>query len=172
MSSPSYHRIEALQKFENVRRRTLICQWCKKFARRPLTLLPFKPIHARLSYPNGIFRDTQEIPVAQIVGSLNRATEFDRFFRPLKNSQRERWVNMWIMLMQSGWDPILVHQIGDLYFVEDGHHRTSVARVAGLTDLTANIIDYAVPLHFDPYASLSTILARLDERAMDYPITV
>jgi hypothetical protein len=121
---------------------------------------------------NGIHQGVQEIPVQQIVGSLNRATEFDRFFRPLHNSQRERWVNMWVMHMQGGWDPILVHQVGNLYFVEDGHHRTSVARVSGLAVIEANVTDYSVALHFAPTIPLAAILANLKVMTGDDLVTV
>jgi hypothetical protein len=172
MSSAGYHRIEALQRFGDIRRRAQICQLCKKIAKRPLTLLPFTPIHGRLPNPNGINRDLQEIPVAQIVGSLDRHTEFDRLFRPLRNSQRERWVNMWVMHMQSGWDPILVHQIGNLYFVEDGHHRTSVARASGLASIAAKVTEYPVSLHFDPLSPLTAILAQLDAIPVDNLVPV
>ncbi len=167
MSSASYYRIEALQRFETTRRQVQICQFCKKFAKRPLTLLPFTPIHSRLNYPNGLHRSVQQIPVSQIVGSLHRAVEFDRSFRPLRDNQRERWVNMWVLQNQVGWDPILVHQIGNLYFVEDGHHRTSVARSAGLRSIAANVIEYPVSIDLNPYDSLESILARLDEIEVD-----
>ena len=35
--------------------------------------------------------------------------------------------------------PIDVFQIGDLYFVQDGHHRVSVARAMGDKDINANV---------------------------------
>jgi hypothetical protein len=131
-----------------------------------LNLLPFAPIRGRLSAANGIPRGIQEIPVAQIVGSLGRARDYDRRFRPLHDGQRDRWVNMWVMHKLSGWDPIALRQIGNLYFVEDGHHRTSVARAARLFGINADVTEYPVPLHFDTHASQETILASLEELAV------
>ena len=36
--------------------------------------------------------------------------------------------------------PIDVFRIGDLYFVQDGHHRVSVARALGDTDINAHVM--------------------------------
>jgi hypothetical protein len=87
-----------------------------------------------------------EIPLEQIVGTLNRANDFDDQFRPLKPSLKDRWVNTYLALEKEGWAPILVHKVGDRYFVEDGHHRVSVARHLGMRSLEARIWDYSVPV--------------------------
>jgi hypothetical protein len=166
MSTSSYYRIEALQHFEGARRRAQFCRLGMKLANRPLNLIPFAPIHDQLPITNGIPRGVQQVPLAQIVGSLGWASDFDRLFRPLHDGQRDRWVNMWVMQQLGGWDPIMVRQIGNLYFVEDGHHRTSVARASGLLGITADVIEYPIPLHFDTHASLATILVSLEKLAM------
>jgi hypothetical protein len=166
VSTSTYYRIEALQKFEDVRLRAQICRISTRLLNRPVNLLPFVPIHGRLSTINGVPRGIQEISLAQIVGSLSRATDFDRHFRPLHDSQRDRWANIWVMHKLSGWDPIVVRQIGNLYFVEDGHHRTSVAHATNMSGISAYVTDYPVPMHFDTHASLASILARLEQLAV------
>lgn len=166
MSRSTFYRVEALQKFEDVRFRAQICQIGMRLANRPLNLLPLGPIRGRLSAINGVFRGMQEISLAQIVGSLNRAADFDRHFRPLHDSQRDRWVNIWVMHKLSGWDPIVVRQIGNLYFVEDGHHRTSVARSANMSGIWAYVTEYPVAMRFDTHASLASILALLEQLAV------
>lgn len=166
MSTSSYYRFEGIQRFETVRRQAQFCQFGMRLAKRPLKLLPFGPIYERLPVPNGIHRGILEVSVAQIVGSVGRAGEFDRFFRPLHDNQRGRWVDMWVMHRLSGWDPITLRQIGNLYFVVDGHHRTSVARASGLIDIIAEVTEYPVPLNFDTSASLASILMVLDGSLM------
>lgn len=166
MSTSGYYRIEALQQFEDVRRRAQFCRIGMRLLKQPLNLLPFAPIYNRLSVTNGIPLGIQEIPVAQIVGSLGRVRDYDRRFRPLHDGQRDRWVNIWIMHKLNGWDPITVRQIGNLYFVEDGHHRTSVAHASRLSDITADVIEYPVPLQFDTHASLQAILIHLEKSAI------
>lgn len=166
MSTSTYYRVEALQKFEDVRLRAQICQIGMRLANRPVNLLPFAPISGRLPTINSVLRGNQEISLAQIVGSMGRAADFDRHFRPLHDSQRDRWVNIWVMHKLSGWDPIVVRQIGNLYFVEDGHHRTSVARATNMSVIAAYVTEYPVPIRFDTHASLASILTRLKQLAV------
>jgi hypothetical protein len=161
-SHSGYARIAAIDRFDDVRLRAQINRLWDWLTKRRKTLLPFAPIHSGLFYPNGVYQSVREIPVRRIVGSLTRASEFDRDFRPLHKNQRERWANVWALHAQRGWQPILVHQIGDLYFVEDGHHRTSVARDLGLETIEAAVIAYPVSISLNPKDSLEDILASLE----------
>jgi hypothetical protein len=85
----------------------------------------------------------QNIRVAEIVGTLNRDTDFDVYFRPLKKHTLARWVNAYILHEQDGWSPIVVHKVREEYFVEDGHHRVSVARAMGMEFIDAKVWDYS-----------------------------
>lgn len=106
-----------------------------------LTTFPDQVSHKS---PNRKFIATQDIPIEQIVGTLNRQSDFDHKFRPLKSSLRDRWINVYQTLQNSGWAPILVHKVGDQYFVEDGHHRVSVARALGMKTIEANVWEHSV----------------------------
>ncbi len=94
--------------------------------------------------PNRKYTGLQEIPVAQIVGTLNRDSDFDHKFRPLKSYLRDRWVNAYLALEHGDWPPVLVHKVGDHYYVEDGHHRISVARSLGMACIHAKVWDYSM----------------------------
>lgn len=159
MSHSGYAQIAAIDRFEDARLRAQINRLWERLTKRRKTLLPFAPIHSGLFYPIGVYQGIREIPVRRIVGSLARASDFDRDFRPLHKNQRERWANVWMLHAQRGWEPILVHQIGGLYFVEDGHHRTSVARDLGLETIEAAVIAYPVSISLNPNDSLEDILA-------------
>jgi hypothetical protein len=162
MNHLGYARIEGIDRFENAQHRALIKRLWDRLTNRPRTLLPFGPIHRKLFSPNGVNRGVREIPVRRIVGSLARVSDFDRNFRPLYQNQRQRWANIWALHSQKGWEPILVHQIGGLYFVEDGHHRTSVAHDLGLDTIEAIVIAYPVSVSLNPNDSLEKILAILE----------
>jgi hypothetical protein len=82
--------------------------------------------------------------VAEIVGTLNRDSDFDTHFRPLKKHNIDRWVNAYILREQDGWSPIIVHKLGDEFFVEDGHHRVSVAYDIGMEYIEAKVWEYAI----------------------------
>ena len=79
------------------------------------------------------------IQVDKITGTLGRHDDFDGRFRPLKNHLRERWVNIAVRAQYAGWPPIELLQVGEEYFVVDGHHRTSYARSTGMAFIDAEV---------------------------------
>ncbi|HSL30868.1 MAG TPA: ParB/RepB/Spo0J family partition protein [Anaerolineales bacterium] len=93
---------------------------------------------------NRTYTAREEISLKQIIGTLSRQEDFDRQFRPLKRYLRDRWVSTYLTLEREGWEPILVHKVGDRYYVEDGHHRVSVARWLSMTTIPANVWEYPV----------------------------
>jgi len=114
--------------------------WAKLLGRN--TKLARFPEQAQVAGPNRKLIGVQEIPVEQIVGTLGRHSDFDHQFRPLKKSLRDRWINVYLTFESDGWSPILVHKVGDNYYVEDGHHRVSVARSLGMAFIQAMIWEY------------------------------
>jgi len=87
---------------------------------------------------------TRDIRVAEIIGTFERNTNFDDQFRPIQRQALDRWINAYIRFKQGNSSPILVHKVGDQYFVEDGHHRVSVARSIGMEFITAEVWEYAL----------------------------
>jgi len=162
MGHLGYARVTAIDRFEDARRRAQINLFWERLTNRPKGLLPFATIHSALFYPSGVHQGIREIPVRRIQGSLAQAPEFDRDFRPLHKNQRERWTNAWVLHVQKGWEPIIVHQIDGLYFIEDGHHRTSVARELGLDTIEASVTAYPGSIVLNPNASLDDILVSLE----------
>jgi len=70
----------------------------------------------------------QSIPLATIVGTLDPRQDFDRRFRPTSNRVRSRWVRLALAQRRGqAIPPIQVYRVGGLHFVEDGHHRVSIA---------------------------------------------
>lgn len=106
------------------------------------TSLVVFPEQAPRKSPNRRFIGVQDIPIEQIIGTLNRNSDFDHKFRPLKSYLRDRWINVYLALENDGWTPIVVHKVGDGYYVEDGHHRVSVARSLGRTFIQAKVWEY------------------------------
>jgi hypothetical protein len=83
---------------------------------------------------------TKVIPLDAIVGSVDKVRDFDRRFRPTSARSRERWERL-ARASRTGEiiPPIDVYQIGDYYFVRDGHHRVSVARSLRLEVIEAKV---------------------------------
>ena len=70
----------------------------------------------------------QSIPLATIVGTLDARADFDRQFRPTINRIRSRWEQLALAKRRgAAIPPIRVYRVNGLHFVEDGHHRVSIA---------------------------------------------
>jgi len=127
--------------FSALRRRARRDLLLAKLSGRKTNLVVF-PEKAPEKSLNRRFLGTQEIPVDEIIGTLNRQSDFDYKFRPLNTYLQDRWVNAWLALQGEGWAPILVHKVGENYYVENGHHRVSVAQALGLAFIRANVWEY------------------------------
>ena len=80
------------------------------------------------------------VSIDQILGSEGRSTDFDRDFYPLKDHNRERWLGIAIARQEGkALPPVVLVQIGKVYFVRDGHHRISVARALGQEAIEARV---------------------------------
>ena len=108
-----------------------------------------------------VYRGGKEIKLNQIVGSVNRHNAFDRHFYPLEDELQERWVNVRVLGNTTGWEPVQLDQVGNLFFVEDGHHRISVARQLGAQSIEAEVWEYQIPVGLEPGASLVEVVNRL-----------
>lgn len=139
----TYLRSFLAYKFQSLRARAQRESFLAKLMGRE-TLLQTFPDSLAGRNPNRRLLPVQDILIDKVVGSLNRRDDFDYKFRPLKNMARDRWVNTHITLDGQGWEPIIVHKIGSEYFVEDGHHRLSVANEVGMKFIQAKVWEYPV----------------------------
>jgi hypothetical protein len=125
----------ALPLFEKARRKAIQRQILATMLHRPRYLCAldedFVPPPAR--------DDTvtiAQISLNTIKGSVNRSHDFDSDFYPLNDGLADRWIRLASMMMQGASIPpadLLV--VSGAYYVIDGHHRISVYRMLGLTDL-------------------------------------
>lgn len=85
----------------------------------------------------------QTVQLDQIVGSEGRVHDFDRKFNPRNDRTSQRWMRI-AMARLSGKSlpPVMLVKIEDRYYVRDGHHRISVARALGQTDIDAQVQVY------------------------------
>lgn len=110
-------------------------------------MLTFEEVVAALGATSRHYLGERVIPLDAIVGTVDRRrNEFDRSFRP-SSGTRGRWERI-AEARKRGEElpPIDVFKIGDLYFVQDGHHRVSVARAMGDTDINANVTEVRTKL--------------------------
>jgi hypothetical protein len=86
-------------------------------------LLALDEIRRRLRIVGQSYLGVTEIPVAQIIGSVDRNADFDRSFRPRRRLSRGRLASLRSAFPDGNMPPIEVQELGGSYFVADGHHR-------------------------------------------------
>jgi len=112
------------------------------------SLLSFDTVRDKLKIRGQHYAGLQMIPIDKIVGSVGRYQDFDRAFLPAQDHIRERWraVYQAQAAQGTGLPPIEVYKIGDAYFVRDGHHRVSVLKELGATDVEAYVTEFETPV--------------------------
>lgn len=145
--SPRFHA--ALRDFKRARQRGALETIIAHLKGKPDELWSYEEVSQQLRAGEPIDRGLQQIPLDAIVGSVGRYADFTRSFLPRRESAQERWARV-----RSAFDsveeipPILVYKVGDSYFVLDGNHRVSVARVLGASHIPAYVteVETKVPL--------------------------
>jgi hypothetical protein len=122
------------------RKRARRGQFWSKLTGRSRGLFALKQVRAVCTIKAESDGGIRTVPFSQIRGSEGRAGDFDRDFDPLKDHTWERWLGI-AAARESGTalPPVSLVQVGDIYFVKDGHHRISVARALGQSDIDARV---------------------------------
>lgn len=98
------------------------------------------------------YKGMATVPVKLIVGSEGRYHDFNQAFLPRHDYLRSRWTNVDKAHYQDIiLPPIRLYEIGGLYFVRDGNHRVSVARMQGITDIDAEVISLNSEVRLRPH---------------------
>ncbi|MCA9915019.1 MAG: hypothetical protein KC496_16810 [Anaerolineae bacterium] len=85
--------------------------------------------------------ERQAVPMERIIGSEGRSEEYDKEFLPRHRRDRERWVSVAAGMIRNPtqFSPIRVVRVGDDYYIQDGHHRVSVARALNYLFIDADV---------------------------------
>lgn len=122
----------ALLDFAHAAHRAFWRDWLSRLIRKNNNLLPFEQVRRHLSFKGQHQRGLYAVPLDKIVGSVNRYLDFDRAFFPRQSRTRDRWLSIDKAYYQDiALPPVELLKIGEMYFVSDGHHRVSVARMWG-----------------------------------------
>jgi uncharacterized ParB-like nuclease family protein len=129
------------------------------------TLLPFEEVVAALGRTGERRLGLQTIRLDTVVGSVDRAGEFDAAMRPRTGRAGRRWKRINAAQRQGeGMPPIDVFRVGGLHFIEDGHHRVSVARHLGNETIEAYVVEVRTRISPGETLKLSDLPAKSHER--------
>jgi hypothetical protein len=155
--------------FARERRRSAMANIVARLRSEPddvSSMLPFDEVVAALGRVSERDLGVQEIPLHSIVGTVDRRRgEFDREFRPGSPQLRSRWEGI-AAARRAGQSmpPIDVYRIGELHFVQDGHHRVSVARALGDTEIDARVREVRTKLGAERELRLRDLPLKRHER--------
>jgi hypothetical protein len=128
-------------------------------------ILPFEEVVAALGRRGERRLGLETIDLDSIVGTVDRAREFDRRFRPTSGRVRPRWERINVAQRRGdAMPPIDVYRIGDLHFVKDGHHRVSVARALGHKDINAYVTEVLTEVGADRAITLRDLPLKSHQR--------
>jgi hypothetical protein len=154
--------------FLRARRRRAVSRIVRRLRGEPSdvnVILPFEEVIHALGRTGERRLGPQVIPLDSIVGTVDRTREFDRQFRPTSGRGRARWERVAAAMRRGeSLPPIDVYRIGELHFVRDGHHRVSVARTLGRSDIDAYVTEVQTRLPIDSALRPSDLLCKDHER--------
>ena len=150
LSDTGFPGADAENDFLRARRREVAGRMGYWLRREPdrRRLLPLDRVVSTLGWRGERRLGLQTIPLDTIVGTLDARRDFDRRFRPASNRLRSRWVHLALAQRRGeALPPIEVYRVGGCYFVEDGHHRVSIARATRQKTIDAYVTEVltAVP---------------------------
>ena len=140
-----FPRADVENDFMRARRRQVLSRLAHWLRREPddvNLILPFDEVVAALGMRGERRLGLQSIRLDTIVGTVDSSRDFDRRFRPTSGRVRERWERL--ALAQRRGEPIPpidLYRVGDLHFVQDGHHRVSIAIATGATTIDAYVTE-------------------------------
>jgi hypothetical protein len=159
---------DAQHDFSRARRARLLSDIARRLRREPDDvglILPFEEVVEALGRVGQVDRGLQVVALEDIVGTVDRAADFDRGFRPTTQRLRSRWERIAAAQRRGeAMPPVSLYKVGDLYFVRDGHHRVSVAKSQGREDIDAYVTEVTTKLKLSADLRVSELPLKDHER--------
>jgi hypothetical protein len=125
-------------------------------------LLSFNDVKGILKPKNEVYMGSQTVPIKLIVGSEGRYHDFNKYFLPRKEHMRHRWSRVdEAHIKDIVLPPILLYEIGGVYFVRDGNHRVSVAKLQDVEFIDAEVISLTTEIDIIPSMTTEELTAEL-----------
>lgn len=154
----------AVQDFKRARRRADLQELLGRLGGgRRGRLLSFEDVRKQIGRGSLLPRGLRDIPIDAIVGTVGRYEDFNRQFLPRQENQLGRWARVRMAVDYAGLPPIEVYQVGEVYFVLDGHHRVSVAKQLGATSIEAYVTEIPARVKLTPDMDANDIIVRAEQ---------
>ena len=155
---PDDFRVQAEHDFYKAKTKAYITQLFGAMKPSFGELMPFDQAKQLLRPQSEIYRGITVVPIEKIVGSEGRYRDFNRFFFPKREHLKARWTGIDELEYRDViLPPVLLYEMGGLYFVRDGNHRVSVARAKGQEFIDAEVISLQSKIQLSPDMSIQDI---------------
>jgi hypothetical protein len=152
--------VSAVHDFWRARRQAGMEEVMARLTGKSADLLSYDEVRKKLRVGPGGRRTLRDIPLDAIVGSVGRYHDFTRSFLP-RLDHADRWARVKLAVTSmAGVPPIEVYQIGETYFVQDGHHRVSVARDLEATHIQAYVREVRSRVPLSPDAEADELILK------------
>ncbi|MBE6349771.1 MAG: transcriptional regulator [Spirochaetaceae bacterium] len=148
--------------FNKARNKAFINEMQHLLSPEKTNLMSLADVKKMLKPQNEVYLGIKVVPLKNIVGSEGRYKDFDNHFFPRNQHLKHRWeqvdkahINDIIL------PPVVLYEIGGLYFVRDGNHRVSVARLQGVENIDAEVISLQSEIKLKPSYTKEEILKQV-----------
>ncbi len=156
---------QAVDDFGRARFRERILSILNLLSPEKQQLLSLYDIKALVKPKNESYKGMKVVAIKDIVGSEGRYRDFNKAFLPRKEHLRNRWVSIdKAHITDVILPPIKLYKIGEIYFVRDGNHRVSVAKMQKVYAIDAEVVE----LNSEISLTKGMSRAELEEKVIEY----
>ena len=143
--------LSARQDFGNARRREIMTRVLTLLKPQKEEMLSLGDVRRILRPESETYQGLKTVPIDRIVGSEGRYLDFNRTFLPRHDKLMRRWITVDLAHHRNIiLPPVKLFEIGGVYFVRDGNHRVSVARMQGAEFIDADVTSLASEVRITP----------------------
>jgi hypothetical protein len=143
------HRVRA--DFDRARTREIITKILTLLKDESDELLAFNDVKSILKPKSSTYKGIYPVDISLIVGSEGRYKDFNKLFLPRHQHLRNRWQRVDLAHHQNKILPVIkLYEIGGVFFVRDGNHRVSVAKMQGAQFIDAEVISLNTEISLKP----------------------
>lgn len=111
-----------------------------KLTRHSFQLLDLEETLKKSPLESSHYAGIKSVSIDRIRGTEGKTNEFDAEFNPTQERSRTRWIAIAREKLRGySLPPVELIQIGNIYYVRDGHHRISASRALGQAYVDAEV---------------------------------
>ena len=163
-----YISTEASNDFNRARFREIMSKIINSLSPERGQLLSLQEVKDLIKPKRETYKGMATVPIEAIIGSEGRYQDFNQSFLPKHEHIRTRWERVdKAHLNNIDLPPVKLYKMGDVYFVRDGNHRVSVAKIQGAQMIDAEIIELSTEIKIEPWMTHKDLRNKVIEYERD-----